>query len=139
MGNHRIWIKITAVLQLLTAAAHSLSFLMPLVAENETEKQLIDLITGYKKDMGLGFDPTFQELFTALSACFPLLYLFGAVLLFYLLKKNIDAGVLKGVLNISLIVFGICFVVMLVFTFPPPILMTGLVFLGLVVSRLAVR
>ena len=126
-----------AVVQILTGLIHSLSFLMPLSAANDTEKQLISLMTTYKRDMGLGFSPTIFELFTALSACFALIYLFGGVLLIYLLRKQLDLPVMKGVLNISILFFGIAFAVMAVFTFPPPIVLTGLSFVLLVVSRLA--
>lgn len=139
MGNYRLWIKITAVLQILTAAAHSMSFLSSPAAENETERQMIDLITGYRKDMGMGFQPSFYELFTAVSATFTLLFLFGGVLLLYLLKRKTDEGTLRGVLNLSLVVYGICFAVMAVFAFPPPIIMTGLVFILLAVSRVTIR
>lgn len=137
LRNQKLWIRITAVLQILTAAAHSMSFFSSPQAENETEKQLIALLTTYRRDLGGGFAPTFYELFTALSACFALLYLFGGLLLFYLVKRNTDTGTLKGVLNISLLIYGICFAVMAVLTFPPPIVLTGLVFVSLVVSRFA--
>jgi hypothetical protein len=135
MNNHRFWIKAAAVLQILTATAHSLSFFTPLTAENETEKQLISLFTTYRRNMGGGFAPTMFDLFTALSSCFALLYFFGGVLLFYLLRRNVDAGTMKGVLNISILIFGVCFGIMALLTFPPPILLTGLSFVLLVVSR----
>jgi hypothetical protein len=40
---------------------------------------------------------------------------------------------MRGVVAIDLLVFGICFIVMAVFTFLPPIVLTGLIamFLGL--------
>lgn len=139
MKNHRLWIKITAALQILTAAAHSMSFFSSPAAENDTEKQMIGLITTYRKDLGGGFQPTFYELFTALSSCFALMYVFGGILLFYLLKREVDSGTMKGVLNLSIFVYGVCFAVMAVFTFPPPIVLTGLVFAGLIVSRLMLK
>ena len=91
-----IWLKITIVLQLLTAGIHSLSFFSDPVAKNETESQLIDLISNYHNDLGAGFTPTFSDLFTALSACFSLLCLFGGLLNMYLLRKNIPAETMKG-------------------------------------------
>ncbi len=135
MNNYRSWIKITAILQIVTAVAHSMSFFMPLTAENETEKELISLFTTYKRDMGAGFSPTMFDLFTALSSCFALIYLFGGILLFYLLRKDLDPGTMKGVLNISILIYGVCFAVMAFLTFPPPIILTGLVFVLLCVSR----
>jgi len=41
---------------------------------------------------------------------------------------------IKGIILINLLVFGVCFVVMLIFTFPPPIIVTGLIFLTLFVA-----
>ena len=75
-----------------------------------------------------------MNLFTAVSACFPLMYLLGAGINGYLLRKKVEPGVLKGLLAINLLLFGACFVVMAFLTFLPPIVLTGLVFLALIVS-----
>ena len=41
---------------------------------------------------------------------------------------------MKGVVGIHVLVFGICFAVMAVFTFLPPIVLTGLIFLSLLLA-----
>jgi hypothetical protein len=66
-----------------------------------------------------------------------LLCLLGGLTFFYLGKK-IDAGIWKGILNIYLLVFGICFAVTLVFTFLLPVILIGSVFLSLVLARLTI-
>jgi len=125
------WLWLAIVFQLLNALGHSLSFLISPVPANETERQLIELMNNYRMDMGAGIHRSMQQLFTALSACFPLLFLLGGLNNIYCLKKKVDTGLLRGFLAIQIIVFGICFGVMAVFTFMPPIVLSGLVFFAL--------
>ncbi len=132
--THTFWLKVAALFQLLTSALHSLSFVMKPEPTSETEKQLLDLMNTYKMDGGLGFSPTFQDLFTSMSASFTLLYLFGALLNWFLLRKQASEDILEGVLNIQVLIFGILFVVCAFFTFLPPIVCTGLVFLSLLLA-----
>jgi len=129
--RYSFWLWLAVVLQLLNAAGHSLSFFVTQVPTNDTERQLLDLMANYRLDMGAGFHRTTHQLFTALSACFPLFYLLGALNNIYCLKKKVDVGLLRGLLAIQLIVFGIAFGVVVVFAFLPPILLTGLVFVFL--------
>ena len=126
--RYSFWLWLAVVFQLLNAAGHSLSFFVTQVPTNDTERQLLDLMANYRLDMGAGFHRTTHQLFTALSACFPLFYLLGALNNIYCLKKKVDVGLLRGLLAIQLIVFGIAFGVVFVFAFLPPILLTGLVF-----------
>ena len=44
-------------------------------------------------------------------------------------RKNIPIDVMKGVMGINAIIFGICFTIMAFLTFLPPIVLTGLIFL----------
>ena len=129
--RYSFWLWLAVVFQLLNAVGHSLSFVVTQVPTNETERQLLELMGNYRLDMGAGFHRTTHQLFTALSACFPLFYLLGGLNNIYCLKKRVDADLLRGLLAIQLIVFGIGFGVMVVFAFLPPILLTGLVFVCL--------
>lgn len=122
------------VFMFLTGAVHSISLFVRPVPGNEVERQLVELMATYKNDLGAGFHPTMSNLFTALSSCFSLLCLLGGLTNAYLLKKKIGAGVLKGIVWVNLLVFGICFVMMLVFTFLPPIVLTGLIVLFLMLA-----
>lgn len=123
------WIWGAIITQLLSAAIHSVSFFVNPKPENDTEKQLLDLMSSYKPDLGAGFHPSFASMFTALSLCFTLICLFGALLNWYLKKKKLDPAIWKGVLLIQAIIFGAMFVTMAVFTFLPPIVCTGLIFI----------
>ena len=136
MRKHTFWLKTTAVFQVITALLHSIGFVTGLQPTNETEKQMLGLMNNYKLDAGAGFHPTMQDLFTSLSACQPLLYIFGATSTLYLLRKKVDIATLRGMANINLIIFGTCFFVMLFLSFLPPVLCTGLVFLCLIIARL---
>ncbi|MBK9731841.1 MAG: hypothetical protein IPO83_11245 [Chitinophagaceae bacterium] len=134
--KNTFWLSAAILFQLLTAAAHSMSFFFSPEGADDTERQLILLMKTYRTDAGAGFAPSTQDIFTAFSACFALLYLLGALINWYLLRRKTDAVTLKGIVNINMLVFGICFAVMANFTFLPPIILTGLVFMCLVISRL---
>jgi ABC-type cobalt transport system substrate-binding protein len=138
MKKYTFWIKTAAVFMLLNAFIHSITLFVEFAPEDATGKQLVDLLTNYHPDLGPIFHPSFGNLLTALSSCFSLLCLLGGLLLFYLAKKIPDTGIWKGILNINLIVFGVCFAVMLVFTFLVPVAFSGLIFLSLVAARLTV-
>jgi hypothetical protein len=121
------WLWLAVVFQLLTAAIHSVGLFISPTPTNETERQLIDLMLNYKQDMGAGFHRSMWNLFTALSSCFSLLCLLGGLTNIYLLKRKVDVSVVRGLVGIQVLVFGICFGVTVAFTFLPPIVLTGLV------------
>jgi FtsH-binding integral membrane protein len=131
-----MWFKAAFILQILTAAVHSMSFLVSPQPTDETEKQMLQLMTTYKMDMGAGFVPTMFDLFNSLSTGFALLFLFGGLMNWYLWRKKIDLAVLKGVVGISVIIFGIMFVVGAMLSFLLPITMSGLVFVCLLMAWL---
>lgn len=135
LKNYYFWIKAVILLQTLTFLAHSMSFFFTPVGENDTERQLIELMQSYHSDMGAGFVPTTQDILTAFSACFVLLYLLGALINWQLLRVKADLITWKGIIHINLFVYGISFGVMAFFTFLPPIILTGLVFLCLLIAR----
>ncbi len=123
---------------LLTAAFHAISLFVKLEPANETERQLIELVTTYRMDAGAGFHPSFGNLMTALSSCFSFLCLLGGLTLGYLMIKHTEPNIMKGMIGINVIIFGAIFVVMTVFTFLPPIVCTGLIFLNLLAAYIVV-
>ena len=127
------------VLQFLTAGIHALSLFVSPVPDNETERQLHELIITYQKDLGGGFLRTFSDLFTALSSCFSFVCLLGGLINAYLLKIHASSEILRGVVLINVIVFGAIFAVMAFFTFLPPIVLTGLIFAALLLAYLTLR
>jgi len=138
LKRYTLWLWIAIVFMLLNAAIHSVTLFIQPEPQNETERQLTHLMTTYRNDFGAGFHPTTGNLVTALSSCFSLLCLLGGLMNGYLLKKKLGVEVMRGVIVIDLLVFGICFIVMAVFTFLPPIVLTGLIALFLSLALLAV-
>ncbi len=136
LRRYRFWLWTAVVLLLLNALIHSLTFFVQPAPQNETERQLFALVAGYKQDFGAGFQRSMKDLFTALSACFSLVCLLGGLTLGFLARKKTDVRILKGVVGIHVLVFGICFAVMAVFTFLPPIVLTGLIFISLLMTYL---
>jgi hypothetical protein len=138
MKNYTTWLKTTAISQFIVAIIHAITLFVTLPPNNETEKQLFTLIDNYKLDLGAGFHRTMNELTLVFSACFCLLYLLGGLLNWYLLRKKVEPQIMKGVITINLVVFGICFVLTTIFAFLEPIILTGLIVLFLILSRLTV-
>jgi hypothetical protein len=132
------FLSTAAVIQLLTAAIHSLSFLRTPQPANDSERQLMDLMSGYHMDMGAGFYPTMLDLFNSLSAGYALLGLFAGLVNLFLLRR-LDASASKGLLNINLLVFGILLVVFWFLAFLPPVTLTALAFFALLGARLSLR
>jgi hypothetical protein len=133
------WLWGLVVLQMLTSIFHSLSFIAKPQPANDTEKQLLDLITTYKMDAGAGFHPSWYGLFTALSSCFTFICLFAGITNWYFKKQNLEAVKWKGFLLIQSVIFGLVFLVMLFFTFLPPIACTGLIVVFALGSFLSVK
>lgn len=128
-SNFPFWLWGLVVAQALTAFFHSLSFFGKPKPKNEQEKQLVDLSVNYKADMGGGIRRSLRELFTGVSACFTMIYAMGAALNWYFFRSAISPVTWEGLLLIELIVYGCLFILMVRFTFWPPIIVTGLVFI----------
>lgn len=136
--RYTFWLWAAVVFQLLTAFFHSISLFVTPEPRNEIEKQIIQLMTTYKMDLGGGFHRTMNNLVTALSSCFSLLCLLGGTTNILLLGKKAPADLVKGSVGIHVIVFGACFAIMAFFTFLPPIILTALIFICLVISYVMV-
>jgi len=129
----------TIIFQLLTAIFHSISFILTPEGGDDTERQMLNLMSTYKMNMRNGIFRTFSEIIVSLSASFTLLCLFGGLLNWFLKKKNIGPGIWKGVLLIESIIFGALFLVVLRFAFLPPMLCTGLIFISCFASWLSAK
>ncbi len=126
--KYSIWTVM--VMQALTGIFHTIGLFADTAPKNETEKQLKSLMDNYHMPDGMGFSPTVCSLFFALSACFSLLCFMGAMLNFYLMRKKVSPVLIKGIYGLQAIIFGVCFTLMLFYTFLPPVVCTGLIFTG---------
>lgn len=131
-----VWFRIAAIFQIATGLIHSLSFFVSPQPANETEKQLIDLMTSYQLDMGAGFHRNFDQIFTSVSICMTLLCLFAGTINIYLIKTCSDLKVIKGAIVINAIVFLFMLIDFIVFAFLPPIICAGLICVALLLSLL---
>jgi hypothetical protein len=138
-SDFSFWIWGLIIAQLLSAFFHSLSFIAKPKPRNETEKQLIELTGNYKADMGGGIKRSFGQLFIGLSTCFTMVYTMGAAINWYFFKTAITPGTWEGLLLIELVAYGLLFLFMIKFTFWPPIIVTGLVFIFTAGAYIAVQ
>lgn len=134
LKRYRFWLWLAVVFLLLNALIHSVTLFIQPAAQDETQRQLFDLMATYKQDFGAGFKRSTNELVTALSSCFSFLCLLGGLTLAFLLRKQAEVRIMKGVVGIHVLVFGICFAVIAVFTFLAPIVLIGLVLLSLLLA-----
>ena len=134
LKRYRFWLVAAVLFEFLTAAVHAISLFSGLHSDNDTERQLNELITTYRFDAGAGFTPSFLNLFTALSSCFSLLCLMGGLTMGYLLIKHAEPKLMKGMIPIHLAIFLTGFIVFFFLTFLPPVLLTGLIVLNLLLA-----
>lgn len=139
MRKFKFWVKTGIAFQMITAIFHSLSFINEAQPENETETQLLELMKSYKFDLGLGFIKSMNDLMTSFSISFSLLLLFSICINWFLLKKNVDINIWKGIILINLIIFSLCFLTMIVFTFLPPIICTGLIAISFLLALISTK
>lgn len=138
LKRYTFWLTAAVIFQFLTAVIHGITLFVAPEPANETERQLNQITSTYQPDLGPVFHPTVANLITALSSCFSFACLVGGLSLGYLLTKHAEPKLMRGLIGINLCVFGLMFAVMLVFTFLPPIILTGLIFVNLLVAFLTV-
>ena len=59
LKRYTFWLTAAIVFLALNTVLHTASLFISPSATDDTERQLIDLLTTYKFDLGLGFHPTF--------------------------------------------------------------------------------
>lgn len=126
--------KVAVFFLLATAALHTFGLLSGFVATNETEKTMLGLMASYKMEMGGGFTPSMNDLMKSFSISLSLLLVFGAFTNLVLLRTKSPGHLVKSMLGLQVLVFGACFVTMLMLTFIVPVVCTGLVFVSLLTA-----
>ena len=133
--QYRFWLKLAVVLLGLTAFIHMSSLLIPSPdPQNDTERQLLQLLVGYKLDFGSGFHRSMKEILVALSSSFSLLCLLGGWTMSKLNRVGVDLRLLKSLVGAHVWVFGLCFFIMATHTYLLLIILSGLIFLSLLVA-----
>jgi uncharacterized membrane protein HdeD (DUF308 family) len=134
LKKHSFWLKSAIFLQFTTGLFHVLSFFNSPKPANDSEKQLLDLMSNYKFDLGAGYHRSMDDIMTAFSVAFALLFFFSGVLNTFLRRSNLPANTMKGVILINIFAYLICFLTMSMLTFLPPIICTGLILLTLLIA-----
>lgn len=135
----KFFLRLSIFLQFATAGLHSLSFIAEPVYANDTERQLDELMATYKFDMGAGFHRTTMQIFNSISICFELMFIFGALITWFLLSAKAGTHIFKGIITIQTIIFGIATIAIALLAFLPPLVCTGLVFLVLLLARISLK
>jgi multisubunit Na+/H+ antiporter MnhF subunit len=136
MNKYTFWLKTALISQFLTGLIHASTFLIEQQPTNETEKQLLGLMNNYHADMGAGFNPTMKNLMDSFSISFCLLLFLGGFINLFLIRKKAGPEIMKGIIGINVLIFGICFVQIAFLTFLPPMICTGIIFVSLLLSYL---
>jgi hypothetical protein len=134
MKNYSFWFKAAIFMQIITGVFHVIGIISERKPKNDEEKTLFDLMENYTFDMGAGFIRSMGDIMLSFSITFALLLFFSGVLNFYVLKNISDIKVHKGIIAVNIGTYIICFVTMVVLTFLPPVICTGLILLFLTIS-----
>lgn len=138
LKRYTFWLIAAVLFMFVNGLMHLVTLFFALTPDTADETTMVTLMTTLRLDVGSGFRPTFYEIHTAMSASFSLLCFLGGSLTGFLLIKDIDIPIMKGIISINLAVFGVLFLLLAWFTFLPPILMTGLVFFNLLAAYIVI-
>lgn len=138
LKRYTFWFSAAILFQLITGILFAAALFVTSVPSNDTERQLLLLMTTYRIEADAGFAPTFFNLFTAFSSCFTFLCLFAAATNGYLLIKHTEPNTMRGIISINVGVFGAVFLVMAYFTFLAPIIFTGLIFINMLAAFIVI-
>jgi len=139
MKRYTFWLWTAVVVIFVNFTLHSIGLFINPTPQDPTHAQMLHLMETYPLKLGPLFHPTMASLFTALSSCLSLLSLLAGLTIVYLLKKRVEVGVMKGLIAINLLVFGIGLVIFAALTFLLPVILTGLIVVCLLGAFLTAR
>ncbi len=137
--SYHFWLKSAITFQFLTGSIHLLSFLNKPEPKNESEKQLLDLMSNYQFDLGGGFLRSMEDLMNSFGITYTLFLFFSGMINTFLLKSNIPLKIMKGVVLINFFTYLIFFITMCMLTFLPPIICSGLILFLLLLAFLKIN
>lgn len=128
LKKYATWLYFAAAIQTVLGTIQFFFLFKKPVPLSDAEERLFAMMATVPVDPGGGVNRTFDQLHLAAEACLVILCLYSAVTSVFLVWKKIDVAVMRGVIGIKTIVFGVLFVVMACLTFMPLIVLTGLIF-----------
>lgn len=118
LKNYKFWWKAGAWALLVTALLHSLSLINKPVGENDTERQLLDLMMNYK--LG-GVNRTMYELYFFFSLSLTMFTVFSAALNFMFIRFYMPSVHERKFMTISIIFWTILLIPLAMYTFIIPL------------------
>ncbi|MCB0527921.1 MAG: hypothetical protein H6575_01115 [Lewinellaceae bacterium] len=115
-----------------TAGIHMLSFIGTPEPANETERQLLDLMANYKKDMGAGVMRSTAEIVTFLSLCMTFLCFFAGVSNLIAARQFDDRVFAGRLIAFNVLFWTVLLIPLYLLTFVPPQVCFTLAWLGFV-------
>jgi hypothetical protein len=118
--NYKTLFKFGSWATIATGIIHSLSFLNEPQPQNDSERQLFDLLANYRFDLG-GTMRSMEELMNFFSLGMTFLCLFAGILNLMLLKHfDNDAALAKKIVGFNAIAWTLYLIPLYLLTFLPP-------------------
>ena len=105
---------------LVTGVIHSLSFLNEPQPQNDSERQLFDLLSNYHFDLGAGAMRSMQDLLNFFSLSLTFFCLFAGVLNLLVVKHFDNEALAKSVVTFNAAFWTVYLVPLYLLTFLPP-------------------
>ncbi len=127
--------KAANIILILTGILHLVGHFQEQAPANEKESTLLDLMKNYYFNFG-GMERSMRDIVNALSLSLSLFTFFIALLNLMLLHQLVNQQVLKKIMLINIVFWGVLEIILIRYTIPPPIICYGLAWLCLLVSYL---
>jgi hypothetical protein len=111
--------KAGAILLIVTACLHTVGLVQEPVAENETERTMLSLMSSYQMDL-MGKKVTIMDLYTFFSLNFTILTLVIGVFDLWILKQNVGSAFLKKIMMGNVLIWALYLIPLFVWTFLLP-------------------
>jgi len=133
LSKFNFWLKLASILQILTGIIHSLSLISKPIPTNNDQEVLFQLMNELEMDFGFGFHLTMNDILFAFSVCFSFFLFFSAIVNLLILKSN-EMKIINSIVWLNIVFYFLCFVIMLFYTFLPPIICTFLILFTLIMA-----
>lgn len=118
--NYKPFFKFGSWALVATGLIHSLSFLNKPEPANDSERQLFDLLSNYRFDLGMGVLRSMEELLNFFSLNLTLFCLFAGITNLILFKHFDDEALAKKIVTFNAVFWTVYLVPLYLLTFLPP-------------------
>ncbi len=132
--NYLTWHKTASWATLLTGCIHSLNFLSEPQPQNETEKQLFDLLENYKFALPGGFERSMGELMLFFNLDMSIFLISWGIINLFIARYFMPSAKDRPFLWLNLVVMTIYLVATYLLTFLIPLMCVGIMWLFFAVA-----